>query len=846
MAESLAEAFADEVALPKSLFEPSHSLLSETSTLLNTIPDRESTADIKTSPIASSMAKETEEFAEEPTIVPNKLHQERPSIGDWMGHWWFKGKSGEQTSPEGDKDPKTGLTPNGLVGSRQPNARRRSAKSVFGTLGISVLNPSGPASSAVKTNAIVVKDAPSSTSDTISIKSGKSVYEQVGTRSGTVSMMSPPLQPSFAPSPAVPLITTVIDNIAPNTLSKSSSAIDEPQSVLVQGATLRAIANATRVMTSDSSSILTDKGKETSPVIAQLAMNLIKRARDEGITFHDRPKEKKDIKGMDYPRSPSETIERTGVVATLSSAVGPTDIAMLLNRTLSAAHVEGTRKVTKSSNLKPRAAGIMQQVALPFTSPLLGSLIGPQPKKVSTISSSGSNIVHDTTSPSRMTVPSATLSPSSAATMGRALSVPLESIIPATAQPPTHYLSRTYTPLTSKDFRFTIPLPQSASKFTIYHDDKNQRPLTDRYGFMYDVSQYDVLLLIRAKECGNTAPACLTGVKIADREEDNSWPGDDEVKNTIEIVKGSCPCDGNGNGVELDAQSLASSDNFDSANSLAGGDTTSTSIKSRSSSKSLRRSSIITSAAAIASTINVNMANSTTSVLSVNSETPRHACAKVVRRLLDELTVIHDGRQAVRRKEWDAFVRQRMKARLPSKTASSGSNVSTTGVGGAAAAILGLGTDGEQDEMSHTGGLIGFAQLGLSSNRDERREFERLVRNGTPLVYRSKVWFECSGALEMKEPGHFQDLLTQRDGPDDVLHEIEKDVGRTMPLNIFFGGDGVGVDKLRRVLTAYSRCVDINHLIQIPIEQKTQTESSRRLLSRHEPYHVNTFARSCR
>jgi small G protein signaling modulator 3 len=35
--------------------------------------------------------------------------------------------------------------------------------------------------------------------------------------------------------------------------------------------------------------------------------------------------------------------------------------------------------------------------------------------------------------------------------------------------------------------------------------------------------------------------------------------------------------------------------------------------------------------------------------------------------------------------------------------------------------------------------------------------------------------------------------------------EIEKDVGRTMPLNIFFGGDGAGVVKLRRVLTAYSR-----------------------------------------
>ena len=64
---------------------------------------------------------------------------------------------------------------------------------------------------------------------------------------------------------------------------------------------------------------------------------------------------------------------------------------------------------------------------------------------------------------------------------------------------------------------------------------------------MYDVSQYDLLLLIRAKECGNTAPACLTGVKIADREENNSWPESDESDHgveSVEIVKGACPCSG--------------------------------------------------------------------------------------------------------------------------------------------------------------------------------------------------------------------------------------------------------------------------------------------------------------
>lgn len=69
----------------------------------------------------------------------------------------------------------------------------------------------------------------------------------------------------------------------------------------------------------------------------------------------------------------------------------------------------------------------------------------------------------------------------------------------------------------------------------------------------------------------------------------------------------------------------------------------------------------------------------------------------------------------------------------------------------------------------------------------------------------SRQWSECSGATELREPGVFQDLLSSHEGEDSVtLKEIEKDVVRTMPLNIFFGGDGMGVSKLRRVLQAYS------------------------------------------
>ena len=570
--------------------------------------------------------------------------------------------------------------------------------------------------------------------------------------------------------------------------TKASSMSEDTHPVLMQGATLRAIANATRVMTSDPSSVLADQGRDTGPLVAKLAMELIKNARDEAIMFRDRPKDRKDAK-VDHP---SDFTEKSGPVATLSPAIGSTDAATSLNRAL-AGQAESPRKTNKL-----RSATIMQSKISPAFSSSFGSFMGQQqqqqqqrkPSSIGDKNPGGQG--HDS---STSLVPAAT-STNATSPMRKIAFVPLESIIPAEAKPPTQYLSRTYTSLTSREFRFTIPLPQSASKYTIYHDDK--QPLTDRYGFMYDVSQYDVLLLIRAEECGNTAPACLTGVKIADREEDNSWPDDDNVdgipvKDTISIVKGSCTCTGE---PSMKSPILAPA----SLDAISIADSHSVSIKSRSSSNSRKRSSTITSPA-----IPPLISASTTSILSVNSDTPRHACANTVRRLLNQLTEIHDQQQASQQKEWDSFVKQRTKVRLLKGNAAGGA-LSSMGVGGStAAAILGLGTSCEEDELSHSEGLIGFAQLGLSSNRDERREFDRLVRNGIPLVYRSKVWMECSGALDMKEPGLFQDLLAQTDSSDSVASEIEKDVGRTMPLNIFFGGDGAGVDKLRRVLTAYSR-----------------------------------------
>lgn len=173
--------------------------------------------------------------------------------------------------------------------------------------------------------------------------------------------------------------------------------------------------------------------------------------------------------------------------------------------------------------------------------------------------------------------------------------------------------------------------------------------------------------------------------------------------------------------------------------------------------------------------------------------------------MLEHLTEIHDKQQETRKKAWDAFLVQRSRTR--SKSMSYGQFPSnTTGTSSSSSApFSGLGTALDEDELDHNEGLIGFNQMGYQLSREERRELDRLIRDGIPLVYRSKVWLECSGGLEMMEPGVFRELLSVSDADDSVLAEIEKDIGRTMPLNVFFGGDGAGIEKLRRVLIAYSR-----------------------------------------
>lgn len=548
-----------------------------------------------------------------------------------------------------------------------------------------------------------------------------------------------------------------------------------------------AIIHATRVMTSDPRSILIETESETDGLIARLAFQLVKNVREEGIELRERPKEKRE-KRYDRP----QTLELSPKVALITPEGA--DAAQTLNQAL-AIHTD-TRKMRGR-----HGKGTVSMLS----SPLIGSFFAQQTKKLTGVVDAVHGITGTVQEPS-LSGPNAP-GMNAVSNTSKPGSVPLESIIPVSAMPPTQYLSKTYTPITARDFRPPMPLSNAATRFSAYYDDKDQQPLTDRFGFMYDISQYDLLLLSRAKDCENSAPACLTGVKIADRTENNHWPEEDgDGLPVVEIIKGNCDCDGTGYFEEpllpdLDPSAMPgpiidSPQPDDASQGVAQNPRTRSRATSPSPShtRSRNRTSTIFSAPSTSS-------KPLSTILSMDSETPRHVCPNTIRMLLSDLTSIHDEGQRYTRREWDVFVRQRAKLRSAKTNASTVASSLLSG----SSAFLGLNTADEEEELAHTDGLIGFAQLGISRYREERKEFDRLVRQGIPLVYRAKVWQECSDALEMKEPGLFNDLLTDVDPEDPVVKEIEKDVGRTMPLNMFYGGDGPGVQKLRRVLTAYSR-----------------------------------------
>jgi hypothetical protein len=104
--DSLAEAATDKVPLSRN--QPDHILTSimpeETSPMPESTPDLYlPPQDQITSTIDNIMHKH-DSITGEPISVPHKSPQERPSLGDWMGTWWARGRSRERSIRNDDKD----------------------------------------------------------------------------------------------------------------------------------------------------------------------------------------------------------------------------------------------------------------------------------------------------------------------------------------------------------------------------------------------------------------------------------------------------------------------------------------------------------------------------------------------------------------------------------------------------------------------------------------------------------------------------------------------------------------------------------------------------------------------
>lgn len=176
--------------------------------------------------------------------------------------------------------------------------------------------------------------------------------------------------------------------------------------------------------------------------------------------------------------------------------------------------------------------------------------------------------------------------------------------------------------------------------------------------------------------------------------------------------------------------------------------------------------------------------------------------AEPVRILLQQLSEVHDGLQREKTVRWNDFLR---KVRAERRREGEAANASAAE---AAAARFQKATAMMPEARVADGELIGVANWANKGKvgRAKWNEFNRLVLGGIPVLIRSKIWAECSGALNMRVPGYYDDLVNRAEVDDnpEVAQQIRADINRTLTDNIFFR-KGPGVQKLNEVLLAYSR-----------------------------------------
>ena len=164
-----------------------------------------------------------------------------------------------------------------------------------------------------------------------------------------------------------------------------------------------------------------------------------------------------------------------------------------------------------------------------------------------------------------------------------------------------------------------------------------------------------------------------------------------------------------------------------------------------------------------------------------------------VKLLLAQLTELHDNLQREKSARWNDFLRKVMAERKKE--------------GEMAATVEGRSNQAAMPEVKLTDGeMIGVANLGNTgkAGRAKWKTLKQLVLGGIPIVYRPKIWAECSGAAALRVPGYYDDLVKGDNNDSSIVSQIQMDIHRTLTDNVFFRR-GQGVTKLNEVLMAYSR-----------------------------------------
>ena len=276
-------------------------------------------------------------------------------------------------------------------------------------------------------------------------------------------------------------------------------------------------------------------------------------------------------------------------------------------------------------------------------------------------------------------------------------------------------------------------------------DDADQ-PLVDRYGFVYDVRSGMKLL----REARRRKERAGLGEEEEDGAEVVLQPATTEDILTKEDV--ALQLTGN---VEQELEALREAMGLPP--SIGGSPTVSTSrTSSRFDGPPISPSPSSLSLDANSSTLrkSTNKSPSTRQTRSPSDLVPTSAGQQSMKRLLGQLTSMHDAVDKTQKTAWDSFIHRRQlklaRQSSASATASADGTLPRRRRNGTTKGLLGETESlSEGDDAGWSENLVGVAQMGLAGKegKEDWNEFKALVRKGIPIAYRPKSVFDHVGAL---------------------------------------------------------------------------------------------------